>query len=83
MGFQVLTADSYYSICEATGKKSQEEQVANAMLIAAAPEILEALQTLVDLRNRKLEDGKWEGYLEERLIAWENAEKVINKALGL
>jgi len=69
MGFQVLTADSYYSICEAVGKKSQEEQIANAQLIAVAPELLKFAMYI----------AKHEGYFQEMI---ERAEKVINKALG-
>ncbi|NCC88520.1 MAG: hypothetical protein EOM05_11795 [Clostridia bacterium] len=42
-GFQVLTADSRTPICETVGKKTMDEQIANAQLIAAAPIMLKAL----------------------------------------
>lgn len=71
MGFQVLTADSYYSICEAVGKRGQEEQIANAQLIACAPELLDALQDVV----RFCEDN-------DINIVLDYAKETINKALG-
>ena len=81
MGFQVLTADSYYSICEATGKKSQEEQVANAQLIAAAPELLDRLRGLMlsVMAHPDYFSGE-EGDEWHDLISL--SEEVINKALG-
>ncbi len=46
---KVSIADSNdYGICEAaTSNKTQEERYANACLIAAAPELLEALKSMV------------------------------------
>jgi hypothetical protein len=76
MGFQVLTADSYYSICEAVGKKSQEEQIANAQLIAVAPELLKFAMYIAKHEKGSAPSS---GYFQEMI---ERAEKVINKALG-
>lgn len=69
MGFQVLTADSYYSVCEAVGKRGQEEQIANAQLISAAPELLNACQLALGGIDPKSEIGK-------------QIKEAINKALG-
>ncbi|OJX63071.1 hypothetical protein [Dysgonomonas sp. 37-18] len=75
MGFQVLTADSYYSVCEAVGKRGQEEQIANAQLIAAAPELLQALQSFANgIRERG-----YAGHLSDYL---KYADTIIAKALG-
>ncbi|UCS82870.1 ead/Ea22-like family protein [Yersinia phage vB_YenS_P400] len=51
----------------------QMEQLANAKLIAAAPELLEALQTIVGYIKQ---DGSYSP------LAIESLELVINKALG-
>src|SRR5277367_3591045 len=44
-GFQVLTDDSLHSICEL---KQLPDMKGNSRLIAAAPELLHALQNLVE-----------------------------------
>lgn len=43
-GFQVLTGDERRTICELKGKIERDEQVANARLIAAAPDLLAACE---------------------------------------
>lgn len=87
MGFQVLTADSYYSICEAVGKRGQEEQIANAQLIACAPELLEELQEAVSLFEsayKCMADGDNEGLYNTLANATSRStfKETINKALG-
>ena len=64
------------------GRKITEEAKANAKLIAAAPNLLEALQNLVALKESKDKSGKDEDYLKSQPIAWENAKKAILKALN-
>jgi hypothetical protein len=81
MGFQVLTADSYHSICEATGKKNQEEQVANAQLIATAPELLDRLQSIV--LSMKAHSDYQTGRNQEFIDYVELGEETISKALGV
>ena len=75
MGFQVLTADSNYSICEAVGKRGQEEQCANAQLIATAPELLELLTEIDRLLNKIR-------LIEEGSPIHDKMKILINKALG-
>ena len=56
-----------------------EECAANAHLIAAAPELLEALQSVIEACSNLGYNGDGQ---EELYIEVEKAEKVINKALG-
>lgn len=84
----------YYSTCVVVNDKTSvchlfyegrtitDEAKANAKLIATAPELLEALQNLVALKESKDKSGKDENYLKSQPIAWENAKKVISKALN-
>ena len=84
----------YYSTCAVGNDKTSvchlfyegrtitDEAKANAKLIATAPELLEALQTLVALKESKDKSGKDENYLKSQPIAWENAKKAISKALN-
>jgi len=55
---------------------------ANANLISAAPELFSALYDLVQVKEWKDKNGKDEHYSNAQPIAWENARKAINKALG-
>lgn len=64
------------------GRKITDEAKANAKLIATAPELLEALQNLVALKESKDKSGKDEDYLKSQPIAWENAKKAILKTLN-
>ena len=84
----------YYSTCAVRNDKTSvchlfyegrtitDEAKANAKLIATAPELLEALQTLVALKESKDKIGKDENYIKSQPIAWENAKKAISKALN-
>ena len=64
------------------GRTITDEAKAKSKLIATAPELLEALQTLVALKESKDKSGKDENYLKSQPIAWENAKKAISKALN-
>lgn len=58
-----------------------EEMMANAKLIASAPELLEALQELLQVKEWKDKYGKDDQYLKAKPIVWRNAENAIKKAL--
>ena len=85
-GYQVLTRDSENSICELKGAKNMAEQIANASIIAAAPDMYEALEKA----NSFISNGIKLGYikmpdLECEDTAWETPEiicKALTKARG-
>lgn len=89
MGFNVsayhcIKSKDGKTICLIYPKEHLSSEVeCNAKLIATAPEMLKVLQRLVDLQEYKMENGKWEGYIEERMAIYDDVKKVINKALGL
>ena len=60
----------------------REEMEANMNLIAAAPDLLEALQNLVQLKEWKDRNGKDEHYKKAQPIAWDAARAAISKALN-
>lgn len=62
------------------GGKATEEMKANAQLIASAPELLKALQNLMDGVANLPPLTVISGVLEKE---YKEAEKAINKALGL
>lgn len=60
----------------------REEMEANMNLIAAAPELLEALQNLIQLKEWKDKHGKDEHYEKAKDKAWYDAKSAIDKALN-
>lgn len=63
------------SICILTDQHSFVEYRANARLIAAAPELLEALQSIIEIGKRNTENPKYDGY-------YDAARAAIAKATG-
>ncbi|OCB77995.1 hypothetical protein [Flavobacterium crassostreae] len=55
--------------------KSEEEKLANAKLIAAAPELLKALSKMIRMYEEILPTGGWQGVYEEALYAIQKATK--------
>ena len=76
--FKVWIESPLWSVSEVYTKDTQEEQVANAQLIAAAPELLEALQDILELCD--LED--YHGRLVVKDNKKQKARQAINKALN-
>jgi len=72
-GFQVLGNNNHVSVCHLDGKQGEEIQMANAQLIAAAPEML---KSLIELRNYFGEHDK--SITEHKMFAI--ADVVIKKA---
>jgi hypothetical protein len=56
-------------------ERDKEMSVANARLIAAAPELLEALEGIIDIGKRDLTNPKYDGYFR-------TAREAILKAKG-
>lgn len=65
------------AVCFSGGDHFKEEQLANAKLISTAPELLEALQELIDLMESIIE-----GDYKPDSFTTQYAKTVINKALG-
>ena len=63
-----------------TSDISEEELEANADLIAAAPELLESLKTLVDAIGHLGVSYAWKQEHLDMDAAWTGAQKVIKKA---
>ena len=61
--------------------KITDELKATANLMANSHELLEALYELISLKKWKDEFGKDEWYSEKQPLAWDNAQKVLEKTL--
>ena len=59
-----------------------EETLANAKLIAAAPDLLEALHELIQVKEYRDKHGKDEHYLAAKEVAWKNAREARYKAVS-
>jgi hypothetical protein len=57
----------------------QAQRAANAALIAAAPELYEALKELVELKAMSDANGPRAVYEERKPIAWENARAALSR----
>jgi len=57
-----------------------ETSKANARLICAAPDLCEALEELIQVKDWKDKNGKDEHYLKAQPVVWENARKALAKA---
>ena len=81
--WNIMTGDYYESDdttdSDAVGDNKAEK---NAYLQAAAPDLLEALQNLLQLKEWKDKHGKDEHYQQAQPIAWEAAKTAIDKALN-
>jgi len=82
-GSEVMTEDYTTHIATAwsdTGVGrcvSRSEAIADARLIAAAPELLAALQELITLKDTKPHD-----YEQRKIQAWRAAREAIENAIG-
>ena len=75
-GCSVYIKDTAKPICLMSGPAEQEEREANARLIAAAPELLEACEEMVELLRLQEENGR--PVMSEK--ARERANEAITKA---
>lgn len=64
---QIATAETY--ICQRVEGLTKEQSIANAKLIASAPELLDALKSVLEFVPKM-----------EQLATWERAEQAIKKA---
>lgn len=65
-----------------TPQDTSPENRANAKLMAAAPDLLEALSALVELRKYKDINGKDVNYSKLQPKLWRDAQAAIAKAVG-
>jgi hypothetical protein len=68
-----------YSVCSMTSGYNDEEDAANVRLISAAPELLAALQSMVEAFGHYCEGDP----SDDEVTALEAALKTINKATGV
>ena len=89
-GLYKIVSDTFQEVCETimpygndlSRPKVFEQGEANAKLIAAAPDLLKALQELIEVKGWKDKHGKDEHYEKSQPGAWENAKDAINKAIS-
>lgn len=89
-GLYKIVSDTFQEVCETqmpygdglSRPEVFEQGKANAKLIAAAPDLLKALQELVEVKGWKDKHGKDEHYEKSQPGAWENAKDAINKAIS-
>ena len=77
-GFNVLTSDGECSICELKDTGDLGLQIANANLIAAAPEMYEALKKIFDHWS----SNEQEMSISESVKVFKQAEAALAKADG-
>jgi len=91
-GLYKIVSDTFQEVCETqmpycpdqtlTRPEVFEQGKANAKLIAAAPNLLKALQELVEVKDWKDKNGKDEHYEKSQPVAWKNAKAAIAKAIS-
>lgn len=73
-------------VCNTGAERWRDEEVANARLIAAAPELLEALQLIIGMAEDgyklHIKNGSHQEFLSEDRDALIKANQVIKKAKG-
>lgn len=76
-GIQIGCSQSHYVACAYRGgaDRNDDETIANAQLISAAPELLKALQSLANGVRERGYAGRLSDYLRQ-------ADTIIAKALG-
>lgn len=80
-GYDIAVNCGEEEICDFLFSDKQKSE-ANAKLIASAPDLLEALEELIQVKEWKDKYGKDAQYLKAQPIAWENAKKALEKALS-
>lgn len=89
-GLYKIVSDTLQEVCETqmpygddlSRPEVFEQGKANAKLIAASPDLLKALQELIEVKDWKDKNGKDEHYEKSQPVAWKNAKAAIKKALG-
>lgn len=69
-------------VADSLGYNSEEEEVANARLIAAAPDLLDALIKIVEMNQQYAVDKYGDVRKAEEMACVRTARSAINKALG-
>lgn len=89
-GLYKIVSDTLQEVCETqmpyghnlSRQEVFEQAKANAKLIAAAPNLLKALQELVEVKNWKDKNGRDEHYDKLQPVMWKNVKAAIAKAVS-